>query len=101
MSLLVPAKTSTDVVDKPSRVATLAANSKLVQDTLFALSLDIVHTSPAEAAAHIKTEAAKWDQLVKDANIKVDRARPGPIVPLSVGEQSPGFLRRPDVLPSK
>lgn len=71
-SLLVPAKTPTDVVDKLSSAATFAANSKLVQDKLFALGLDIVHTSPQEAAAYIKAEAAKWEKIVKEANIKAD-----------------------------
>lgn len=71
-ALLVPAKTPTDVVEKLSGAATFAANSKLVQDKLYALGLDIVHTSPAEAAAYIKTEAAKWEKIVKDAKIKVD-----------------------------
>ena len=71
-ALLVPARTPTEVVDKLSDAATFAANSKLVQDRLYALGLDIVHTSPSQAAAYIEAEAGKWERIVKEAKIKVD-----------------------------
>ncbi|MEO8924639.1 MAG: tripartite tricarboxylate transporter substrate binding protein [Caldimonas sp.] len=71
-SLLVPAATPTQIVDKLNAAATSALNSPSVQRKLFALGMDIVHASPKEAATYLDAETAKWEKVVKEAHIKVD-----------------------------
>ena len=71
-ALMVPAGTPSDVVDKLSSASSRALKSQAVQERLFSLGLDIVHTTPAEADAYIKAEVTKWGRLVKEAKIKVD-----------------------------
>ncbi|MEO8509140.1 MAG: tripartite tricarboxylate transporter substrate binding protein [Betaproteobacteria bacterium] len=71
-ALLVPAGTPADVIDRLSNASQRALKSQAVQDKLFSLGLDIVHTTPAEADAFIKGEVSKWSRLVKDANIRAE-----------------------------
>jgi len=71
-ALMVPAGTPSDVVDKLSSASSRALKSQAVQERLFSLGLDIVHTTPAEADAYVKAEVTKWGRLVKEAKIKVD-----------------------------
>jgi len=70
--LLVPSATPGDVVEKLSAASAQVLKSSAVQEKLFSLGMDIIQTSPAEADAYIKAEMAKWGELVKEANIKVE-----------------------------
>ena len=43
-----------------------------VKDRITSLGFEIVASSPAEFAAQIKREVAKWSKVVKDAGITVE-----------------------------
>ena len=43
-----------------------------VRERFAAIGVDVVGNTPAEFAALIKAEIAKWGKVIKDANIKAN-----------------------------
>ncbi len=65
-----PAGTPNDIVTRLNRETVRILRSDDIRASLAAQGADTVGNSPAEFAAHIRNELAKWQQAVKDAAIK-------------------------------
>ena len=70
--LNVPAKTPEAVVKRLALEAAKAAKSPAVAERFAAEDAEAVGSTPAEYAAFIKKEQARWSKVVKAANIKAD-----------------------------
>jgi tripartite-type tricarboxylate transporter receptor subunit TctC len=71
-ALLAPAGTPPHVVDMLYRETTGVVALPDVRDRLLALAFDPVANTPAEFAAWIKIELARWEKVVRTADIKVE-----------------------------
>ncbi len=71
-SVFAPAGVSGAVINKINRDFTAALQSPAAQSRLNALSLDFTPNTPAEFAARLKTEVAKYAQIVKQSGARVD-----------------------------
>jgi tripartite-type tricarboxylate transporter receptor subunit TctC len=69
-ALTAPPKTSSDIVAKLNAAANSAIRSSDVLDRFRELSINPGGGTPAEAAAFIKAETARWGQVIRDAGIK-------------------------------
>ena len=70
--LNVPAKTPEAVVKRLAAEAAKAAKSPAVAERFAAEDAEAVGSSPADYAAFIKKEQARWSKVVRAANIKAD-----------------------------
>jgi len=71
-SIVAPAGTPPAVVDRLQREIARALESPDVKAKLVGLGAEPVANSPADFAAMIKVETAKWGKIVKDANIRAE-----------------------------
>lgn len=69
-SIVAPAGTPQAVIERLQREIALALDRPDVRAKLTGLGAEPIGNSPAEFAAMIKSETAKWSKIVKDANIK-------------------------------
>src|SRR5215475_8857419 len=69
-ALLAPAGTPAPIVAKVQREALAIAQEPEMRARLAQLGLDVVGSSPAELAAIIKADIAKWSKVIADAGIK-------------------------------
>ncbi|MEP9379694.1 tripartite tricarboxylate transporter substrate binding protein [Aquabacter sp. CN5-332] len=70
--VLVPAATPDPVVAKLNKAIADGVKMPDATERLEGLGLRAIGSSVADADAYVKAEAAKWSQLVKDANLKAD-----------------------------
>ena len=70
--LMAPAGTPDAVVQKLAQAAAAAGKSPTVADRLSAEAAEPSTSTPAEFAAFIKVEAARWNEVVKKSQIKAD-----------------------------
>jgi tripartite-type tricarboxylate transporter receptor subunit TctC len=70
--LLVPAGTPADIIARINRDTVAALSSPDVKERLGALGFDPAVTTPGEFGARIKSEIAKWDKVVRAANIRIE-----------------------------
>jgi len=70
--ILLPARTPQAIVGKLNAAINEALKAKDATDALRRQGLDASGGTPAEFAAHIKSELAKWAKVVRDAGIKAD-----------------------------
>jgi tripartite-type tricarboxylate transporter receptor subunit TctC len=66
------AGTPKDIIDRWQREIVRIVALPEVNSRLRTLGFDPIANSPAEFAERIRTEGAKWDQVAKDANIRID-----------------------------
>jgi tripartite-type tricarboxylate transporter receptor subunit TctC len=64
--------TPKDIIDRWHREIVRIVALPDVNERLKTLGFDPVANSPAEFAERIKTEGAKWDEVAKDAKIRID-----------------------------
>ena len=69
-SIVVPAGTPPAVIERLQQEIARALDNPDVRAKLAGLGAEPIANSPAEFAAMIKSETAKWSKIVKDANIK-------------------------------
>jgi tripartite-type tricarboxylate transporter receptor subunit TctC len=72
MGIFVPAGTPRAIVDRANRELVTVLKRPDVQEDLVAQGLTPQPSTPAELAAHVTAEIAKWAGVVKQAGIKVD-----------------------------
>jgi len=70
--LIAPAKVPPAIVDKLSEAAAKAAKSKEILDLFIPEGTLAVGGTPAEFAAYISKEAARWGEVVKQAGVKAE-----------------------------
>ena len=70
--VLAPARTPFAVVAKLNGAVLSALRAPEVREQMARQGLDPIGSSPAEFAAHLKREVARWARVVKEAGIKAD-----------------------------
>src|SRR5882672_1900069 len=70
--VLAPASTPAEAVARLSQALNAALAQPEVKERFSAAGLDTVSSTPAEFAAFIRSEIAKWGKVAKEANIKVE-----------------------------
>ncbi len=68
----VPAATPKDAIAKLNAAYAKAVGNAEIKQKLIGAGIDPLQSSPAEMAAYIKSEAAKWEKVIKTAGIKLD-----------------------------
>ena len=68
----VPAATPKDAIAKLNAAYAKAVGNAEIRQKLIGAGIDPLQSSPADMAAYIKSEAAKWEKVIKTANIKLD-----------------------------
>lgn len=71
-SVFAPVGIAPAIVNQVNRDFTRALQSPAAKDRLAALSLEFAPNTPAEFAARLKTEVAKYAQIVKQSGARVD-----------------------------
>jgi len=71
-SIVVPSSTPNDIIARLRSEIASALTQPDVQEKLAGLGAEPIGNTPAEFAAMIKVETAKWGKIVKDANIQVE-----------------------------
>ena len=70
--LLAPAGTPKEIVDKLAAAAAKAAQGKAYREFTAKIGATAVGSTPAEFAAFLATERARWKKVIADASIKMD-----------------------------
>ena len=71
-SIVVPSGTPNDIIARLRSEIASALTQPDVQEKLAGLGAEPIVNTPAEFAAMIKVETAKWGKIVKDANIQAE-----------------------------
>jgi len=71
-AFFLPARTPGDIVAKIHADIVEALGDATVKDRIEQFGARVVGSSPAELAAHLKSEIDRWGQLIKQANIRID-----------------------------
>jgi tripartite-type tricarboxylate transporter receptor subunit TctC len=67
-----PAATPKDAIEKLNAAYVKAVNNAEIKQKLIGAGIDPLQSSPADMTAYIKSEAAKWEKVIKTAGIKLD-----------------------------
>ena len=70
--LLMPAGTPPEIVSRLQAETAKVLRVPEVRDRLQAMGIEIVGSTPAEFAAFMREESAKWDRIVRESGAKVD-----------------------------
>jgi tripartite-type tricarboxylate transporter receptor subunit TctC len=70
VGVLVPSGTPRDIIDRLNREIIAVVALPAVRERLAALGFEPIASTPAEFAARIQAEIAKWAKVIRDANIK-------------------------------
>lgn len=70
--VMAPAGTPKPIVDTLNAEFVKAIGDKEVRERLMAVGVDPTTSTPQEAAALVKGEVARWQQVVRDSGIRVD-----------------------------
>ena len=71
-AMFVPAKTPQAIIDRINKAAVNVLAQPEVKERLLGQGAEAVGDTPAQLSGVVKKEIAKWKQVVKSANIKVD-----------------------------
>ena len=71
-AFVVPAKTPAAIVQKIQADTVAVLKEPAIRERLDKLGVVIVGSSAAELGGHLKTEMARWEPVIKRANIKVN-----------------------------
>jgi tripartite-type tricarboxylate transporter receptor subunit TctC len=70
--LLAPTGTPQAIVDKIAADTAKVLAMPEVREKLAAIGLEVVGAGPAEFAAIVKSDHAKWGKVIRDAHIRLD-----------------------------
>jgi tripartite-type tricarboxylate transporter receptor subunit TctC len=70
--LFAPAGTPRPVIDKVAADVAKVLAMPEIREKLAGMGLETVGNTPAEFAAIVKNDHAKWGKVIRDANIKLD-----------------------------
>ncbi|WP_136684736.1 Bug family tripartite tricarboxylate transporter substrate binding protein [Falsirhodobacter xinxiangensis] len=71
-ALFAPAGTPPEVVERLATAAKAAMADPAVVERMADFSATIVASGPEELAEHVKAEMAKWEPVVRDADVRMD-----------------------------
>ncbi|MEG4645729.1 Bug family tripartite tricarboxylate transporter substrate binding protein [Paracoccus sp. P2] len=71
-ALFAPAGTPPEVVEALNKAALVAMADPAVAERMQEFSATIVASTPEELAEHVQAEMAKWEPVVRDANVSLD-----------------------------
>ncbi|WP_104492789.1 Bug family tripartite tricarboxylate transporter substrate binding protein [Paracoccus denitrificans] len=71
-ALFAPAGTPPEAIEALNKAALTAMADPAVADRMKEFSATIVASTPEELAEHVKAEMAKWEPVVRDANVSLD-----------------------------
>ena len=71
-AMFVPAKTPQTIIDRLNKATVNVLAQPEVKEKLLGQGAEAVGDTPAQLSGVVKKEIAKWKQVVKSANIKVD-----------------------------
>jgi len=71
-ALMAPAATPRPVLDKLHAATLKALRSAMVRERFQGMGAEIRSTTPAELAAFIREDAARWKKVADAANVRVD-----------------------------
>ena len=71
-ALFAPAGTPADALDRLAAAAKVAMQDPKVVEQMAGFSATIIASTPQELAEHVKAEMAKWEPVVKEANVSLD-----------------------------
>ena len=69
---MAPAGTPQPIIDKLNKQIVKILNQPDVKEKFFALGVDVVGSTPAEAAKYLDDTAAIWAKVVKDAGVTAE-----------------------------
>ena len=72
MGILAPAKTPRPVVDRLQKEIAAALQAQDVRERYAALGIDPVGNTPDQFGEQIRADLARWEKVVKSANIKLE-----------------------------
>jgi tripartite-type tricarboxylate transporter receptor subunit TctC len=72
VGIFAPAKTPKAIVDKLQREIAAALQAPAVKERYAVLGIDPVGNTPEQFAEQVKADLARWGEVVRAANIKVD-----------------------------
>jgi tripartite-type tricarboxylate transporter receptor subunit TctC len=72
VGILVPAKTPRPVVERLQRELAAVLRSDIVRERYLALGIDPVGNAPGEFTEQIRADLARWEKVVKAANIRLE-----------------------------
>ena len=70
--MVAPAKTPVAIVQRLHAAVVSALKAPEVREQMTRQGLEPIGSTPAEFAAHLKREVARWARVVKEAGIKAD-----------------------------
>ena len=70
LGLWAPAGTPAAIINRLNQEIVRVLNKPEVKEKFFSIGTEIVGSSPAQFAAFIASEMAKWGKVIKDANIR-------------------------------
>jgi tripartite-type tricarboxylate transporter receptor subunit TctC len=72
VGILAPAKTPQAVIDRLQREIDAVLRTPLVRERYATLGIEPVGNAPQEFAAQIRADLARWEKVVRAANVRVD-----------------------------
>ena len=72
VGILVPARTPKPVVDRLHKELAVVLQSAFVKERYAVLGIEPVGSTPAEFTEEMRRDLARWQQVVKAANVRVD-----------------------------
>jgi len=70
--IFAPANTPRAVIDRLQKELAVVLQSPFVKERYAALGIEPVGNSPDEFAAQVRGDLARWEKVVKDANVRVE-----------------------------
>lgn len=72
LALMAPARTPAPIIAKINRDVVEILKTPSVRDTLTAQGAQVAYSTPAELAAFMRTETAKWKEVIDRAGVRID-----------------------------
>ena len=72
LALMAPARTPAPIIDKVNRDVVELLQTPDVRNILTAQGAEVAHSTPAELAALMRSETAKWKKVIEVAGVRID-----------------------------
>jgi tripartite-type tricarboxylate transporter receptor subunit TctC len=69
---VAPARTSPEIVTKLNETYRRVVGRQDIRDKLIGAGIDVLQSSPSEMAAYMQEDGAKWEKVIRTANITLE-----------------------------